>query len=173
MTHLTPAVLALIGRESPPIAATHPVEASEVRRFHHATMDPAPRYWDPDSAGARRCGGVVAPPGFPVHASRRGPDSADPLAADDLGGLGGYGQALRPGLPPLPLPLQRLLNGGYEYQLFRYARVGERIECRSRYKDIYQRDGRGGPMVFVVLEDIYTTTDGHPLLTVTNTMILR
>ena len=169
--HLSPAVLALIGRESPPIAATHPVEAGEVRRFHHATMDPAPRYWDP--AAARRFGGVVAPPGFPVHAVRRSPDSADPLDAEDLGGLGGYGQTLRPGLPPLPLRLQRLLNGGYEYEIFRYARVGERIVCRSRYKDIYQRDGRDGPLVFVVLEDIFTTADGDPLLTVTNTMILR
>jgi hypothetical protein len=173
MTYLTPAVLALIGAESPPIAATHPVEASEVRRFHHATMDPAPRYWDAASAGARRSDGVVAPPGFPVHALRRAADSPDPLAADDLGGLGGYGQALRPWLPPLPLPLQRLLNGGYEYELFRYARVGERIVCRSRYKDIYQRDGRDGPMVFVVLEDVYTTTAGDALITVANTMILR
>jgi hypothetical protein len=171
--YVTPEVRALIGHEAPPIAATHPVEASEVRRFHHATMDPAPRYWDAESPGARRCGGVVAPPGFPVHALRRAPADPDPLEAEDLGGLGGDGHALRPGLPPLPLPLQRLLNGGYEYELFRYARVGERIVCRSRYKDIYERDGRDGPMVFVVLEDVYTTTEGDALLTVANTMILR
>ena len=173
MNHLTAAVRALIGHEAPPIEATHLVEASEVRRFHHATMDPAPRYWDPDSPGARRCGGVVAPPGFPVHALRRAPGAADPLDDADLGGLGGFGRALRPGLPPLDLPLTRLLNGGYEYELFRYARLGERIVCRSRYKDIYQRDGASGAMVFVVLEDAYATAEGEPLLTVTNTMILR
>jgi N-terminal half of MaoC dehydratase len=171
--YLTPAVRALIGHEAPPIEATHPVEASEVRRFHHATMDPAPRYWDPASAGARRCHGVVAPPGFPVHALRRASAASDPLDREDLGGLGGYGRALRPGLPPLDLPLERLLNGGYEYELFRYARLGERIVCRSRYRDIYQRDGASGPLVFVVLEDRYATTAGEPLLTVTNTMILR
>ena len=172
MALLTPSVLALIGAESAPLEATHPVEAGEVRRFHHATMDAAPRYWDPDSPGARRCGGVVAPPGFPVHAQRRGADAADPLDDDDGGGLGGYG-ALRPGLPPLNLPLDRLLNGGYAYEMFRYARPGERIVCRSRYKDIYERDGRNGPMVFVVLEDDYATADGEPLLRVINTMILR
>ena len=171
--YLTPSILALIGREAPPIEATHAVEASEVRRFHHATMDPAPRYWDAASAGARRCGGVVAPPGFPVHALRRGPATADPLDGDDLGGLGGYGRALRPGLPPLEVPLDRLLNGGYSYELFRYARLGERIVCRSRYQDIYQRDGSAGAMVFVVIEDDYATADGEPLLRVTNTMILR
>ena len=172
-TLLTPTVLALIGREAPLLEATHPVEASEVRRFHHATMDPAPRYWDPDSPGARRCGGVVAPPGFPVHALRRAPAADDPLEHDDHGGLGGYGRSLRPGLPPLDLPLERLLNGGYQYEVFRYARIGERIVCRSRYKDIYQRDGSTGPMVFVVIEDDYATADGAPLLRVTNTMILR
>jgi hypothetical protein len=171
--YLTPEVRALIGREAPPVAATHPVEASEVRRFHHATMDAAPRYWDPDDPGARRAGGVVAPPAFPVHAMRRAAAAPDPLDDEDAGGLGGFGRALRPGLPPLDLPLTRLLNGGYEYELFRYARIGERIVCRSRYKDIYQRDGSSGPLVFVVLEDDYATDAGEPLLRVTNTMILR
>jgi hypothetical protein len=173
LNYLTPAVMALIGREAPPIEGTHPVEASEVRRFHHATTDAAPRYWDPSSPGARRCGGVVAPPGFPVHVQRRAPADEDPLDQNDLGGLGGYGRALRPGLPPLDVPLERLLNGGYAYEIFRYARIGERILCRSRYRDIYQREGSTGPMVFVVIEDDYATADGEPLLRVTNTMILR
>ena len=173
MNYLTPAILALIGQEAPPIEATHPVEAGEVRRFHHATMDGAARYWDPESAAARRFGGVVAPPGFPVHAFRRAAASPDPLDGDDLGGLGGYGRTLRPGLPPIDVPLKRLLNGGYSYELFRYARIGERIVCRSRYKDIYQKDGASGPMVFVVIEDDYATAAGEPLLRATNTMVLR
>jgi hypothetical protein len=173
MALLPPEVLALIGVEAPPQTSTHPVEAGELRRFHHATMDPAPRYWDPASPGARRAGGVVAPPGFPVHAVRRAADEPDPLDAADGGGLGGFGRTLRPGLPPLDLPLTRLLNGGYEYELFRYARPGERIVSRSRYRDIYERAGRDGPMVFVVIEDDYATAAGEPLLRVTNTMILR
>ena len=173
MPLLSSSVLALIGAEAPPQEATHPVEAGEVRRFHHATMDAAPRYWDPAAPGARRAGGVVAPPGFPVHAVRRAAAEPDPLDAADGGGLGGVGRTLRPGLPPIDLPLTRLLNGGYEYELFRYARHCERIVCRSRYRDIYEREGRDGPMVFVVIEDAYATSDGEPLLRVTNTMILR
>lgn len=171
--YMTPEVRALIGVEAPPIEATHPVEASEVRRFHHSTMDDARRYWDTAWASASRYGTVVAPPAFPVHAFRRAADEPDPLRADAPDGYGGYGPALRPGLPPLPISLERLLNGGYEYELFRYARLGERIVCRSRYKDIYQKDGRSGPMVFVVLEDTYRDTAGALLLTTTNTMILR
>lgn|GEM_PF-5823446 len=43
----------------------------------------------------------------------------------------------------------------------------------STYRDIYQRDGRSGPMVFVVIEDTYRTVGGELLLRVANTNILR
>ena len=71
------------------------------------------------------------------------------------------------------MPLPRLLNGGYEYEFFRYARVGERIYRSSTYLDIYQRDGRSGPMVFVIVADMFTTDDNVPLITATTTTILR
>lgn len=170
---VTDAVRQLIGRESPWVEATPAVEASEVRRFHHATMDPAPRYWDAAAPGAVRAGGVVAPPAFPAHAFRRAADAPDPLEVEAGTDFGGHSRVLRPGLPPLDMPLTRLLNGGYRYEFFRYARVGERIRCRSRYQDIYQRDGASGPLVFVVIADEYETGDGTPLLRSTNTMILR
>lgn len=170
---ITDAVRALVGVEAAPVEATHPVEASEVRRFHHATLDPAPRYWDAASAGAARAGGLVAPPAFPAHAFRRAADAPDPLEAEGGQDFGGHSRVLRPGLPPIDVPLTRLLNGGYTYEFFRYARVGERIVCRSRYKDIYERDGASGALVFVVIEDDYATSDGAPLLRSTNTMILR
>jgi len=170
---VTAAVRQLIGRTSPWVDATHPVEASEVRRFHHATMDPAPRYWDPAAPGAMRAGGVVAPPAFPVHAFRRAADAPDPLETEADADFGGYSRTLRPGLPALDVPLSRLLNGGYRYEFFRYARVGERVRGRSRYHDIYQRDGASGPMLFVVIADEYETDGGAPLLRATNTMILR
>lgn len=170
---VTEAVRQLVGAESSWVEATHPVEASEVRRFHQATLDPAPRYWDAAAAGAARAGGLVAPPAFPAHAFRRAAGAPDPLAADAGADFGGYSRTLRPGLPPVSVPLSRLLNGGYSYEFFRYARLGERIRCRSRYKDIYQRDGASGPMVFVIIEDDYATGDGAPLLRSTNTLILR
>jgi hydroxyacyl-ACP dehydratase HTD2-like protein with hotdog domain len=171
--YVTEAVQALIGTQSPPVEAPHAVEASEVRRFHHATMDAAPRYWDAASCGAVRAGGVVAPPAFPVHAFRRAADEADPLSVEATSDFGGYSRTLRPGLPALDVPRERLLNGGYEYEFFRYVRLGERVVCRSRYKDIYQRTGTSGPMVFVVIEDEYATTGGELLLRSLNTMILR
>jgi hypothetical protein len=65
------------------------------------------------------------------------------------------------------------MNGGYEYEFFRYVRPGERIMLRSRYADIYQRNGRTGPIVFVVIEDSYETETGEKLLRSLNTIILR
>jgi hypothetical protein len=169
--YVTPEVAALIGAETPPVPACHPVEPSEVRRFHQAVMDHAPRYWD--AAAAARYGGVVAPPGFPVHAHRRAEHEPDPLAKMDRPDYDGVDRALRPGLPEIVVPLKRLMNGGYEYEFFRYARPGERILLRSRYADIYQRNGRTGPIVFVVIEDSYETETGERLLRSLNTMILR
>jgi hypothetical protein len=169
--YITPEVKALIGAVSPPQVACHPVEASEVRRFHQAVMDHAPRYWDEEAAA--RYGGVVAPIGYPVHAHRRAEDTPDPLENMDKPDYDGVDRRLRPGLPEVVVPLKRLMNGAYEYELFRYARPGERIILRSRYADIYQRNGRTGPIVFVVIEDSYETETGEKLLRSLNTMILR
>lgn len=169
--YITPEVRALIGKVSQRLPACHPVEASEVRRFHQAIMDPAPRYFD--DAAAARYGGPVAPPIYPVFAFRRAPDGPDPLSplADDPD-FDGLDRALRD-LPLVPVPLKRLLNGGYEYSFYRYARVGDVVYRQSKYSDIYQKNGRGGAMVFVVIDDVYTVENGERLVESTNTLILR
>lgn len=172
MDYITDEVRALIGAETELSETVHPVEASEVRRFFQATMDDAPRYWDEEWARKSRYGGTVAPPAFPVLAFRRAPNTPDPLATIDLPDSDGLTRAFR-GLPLIKVPLTRLLNGGYEYEFFRYARVGERVFRKSRYADIYQRDGKSGPMVFVILEERYQTADGAPLLIAKTTIILR
>ncbi|MFI4987587.1 MAG: MaoC family dehydratase N-terminal domain-containing protein, partial [Alphaproteobacteria bacterium] len=60
-----------------------------------------------------------------------------------------------------------------EYEFYSYPQVGERVVCRSRYRDIYQREGKTGPLVFVVIEDEYATKDGRPLLKSINAQIMR
>jgi hypothetical protein len=180
VNYITDEVKAVIGAHNGPILAYHPVEASEVRRFFQAVMDPAPRYWDEAWAKTSRYGGLVAPPAFPPLAFRRAPNDPDPLDHMDEPDFDGMVRSFR-GLPPVQVPLPRLLNGGYEYEFYRYARVGERIYRSSTYLDIYQRDGRSGPMVFVIVADMFTTDglgDGRgdgsiPLITTTTTTILR
>ena len=168
--YITDDVKALIGLESEFVEMPHAVEASEVRRFHHASMDNSPRYWD---AAASRYGGPVAPLGFPVQMLRRHPDAEDPLGDMADPDNDALDRRLRPGLPAVEVPLKRLLNGGYSYRFYRYAEIGDRIRIKSRYRDIYQRSGRSGVMVIIEIEDEYVTGEGAPLLTSTNTIILR
>jgi hypothetical protein len=184
VNYVTDEVKAVIGAHNGPMLAYHPVEASEVRRFFQAIMDPSPRYWDAAWASTSRYGGLVAPPAFPPLSFRRPPTDADPLDAMVDPDFDGHTRSFR-GLPPVNVPLVRLLNGGYEYELYRYVRIGERIYRSSTYLDIYQREGRSGTMVFVIAADMYTTdgpaggtadgsTSGHiPLITVTTTSIMR
>jgi hypothetical protein len=172
--YITQEVRSIIGKASAWIEASHPVETSEVRRFFQATMDPDRRYWDTVNAGKSRYGATVAPLGFPVHAFRRPPEEvADPFDNRSDPEFDGTGRYMRLGLPKVPVPLSGVLNGGYEYEFYSYAKVGERIHCRSTYRDIYQRNGKSGTMVFVIIEDEYATADGRPLLKSLNTQIMR
>jgi acyl dehydratase len=184
VNYVTDEVKAVIGAHNGPVLAYHPVEASEVRRFFQATMDPSPRYWDAAWASTSRYGGLVAPPAFPPLSFRRAPTDTDPLDNMTDPDFDGHVRSFR-GLPPVNVPLVRLLNGGYEYEFYRYARIVERIYRSSTYLDIYQREGRSGTMVFVIAADMFTTdgpaagstdgpTRGHiPLITVTTTSIMR
>jgi hypothetical protein len=172
--YISNTVRSLIGAQSPWMTACYAVEASEVRRFFQATMAPHARYWDAAYAARTRYGAPVAPLGFPVHAFRRPPDSLeDPLSGSVDPDFDGKARFMRPGLPKIPIALSGILNGGYAYEFFSYARVGERILSRSTYRDIYQRQGKSGPMVFVVIEDEYVTGDNRLLLKSVNTQIMR
>jgi len=172
INYITNEVRAVIGAHNGPILACHPVEAREVRRFYQAVMDPARRYHDEPWAQASRYGGCVAPPAFPTHAHRRAADEPDPLERMAEPDFDGTSRSFR-GLPPVRVPLPRVLNGGYEYEFLRYARINERIWRSSTYLDIHQRDGRSGPMVFVIVADTYTADGGVPLIDTLTTSILR
>lgn len=173
MELVTDAARALIGVQSDWVEATHPVEASELRRFMHATMDAAARH-QPGHAGPRH-DGAVAPLGFPVHAFRRPPgDGWDPLAGHGDPEFDGESRLLRLHLPRMPVRLSGVLNGGYEYEFLSHARLGERIFCRSAYRDVKQRQGRSGPMVIVAVDDEFAAgAERRPLFRCTTNLILR
>lgn len=171
--YITSEVLALIGTKTEWVEASDPVQSSEVRRFCHAVMDSNPKYWNA-AMSASRYGGPVAPLAMPVHAfRRRADDPNDPLDAMSDPDFDGVSRARRVGLPEIPVPLPGILNGGYEYEFYGHALIGDRILRRSGYRDIYQKDGKSGPLVFVVVEDEYVTQDGRPLLKATSTTIMR
>jgi 3-methylfumaryl-CoA hydratase len=104
--------------------------------------DPAPRTGDP------------LPPLWhwlyflPIHrASELGPD----------------GHASRGGfLPPVPLP--RRMFGGGRYRFERPLRIGDTITRRSRVVDVAVKDGRTGPLVFVLVRHEISNGDGLALV---------
>jgi acyl dehydratase len=170
---LTDEVRALVGVEGPPRLAPEPVGADALRRFVQAAMETDPIHWDEHAARERGFDGVVAPPLYPLHAFPRAsgsPDPLDVLAGDaDWDGI----ELVEDGLPPIDVPLSRLLNGGVAAEVFGLARLGDRLSARSRYAEVSERAGSSGPMVFVVVETDYRRQDGALLLRTRTTMIAR
>ena len=82
-------------------------------------------------------------------------------------------QSLVGGLPPIDVPLKRILNGGTEAEFFRLAKLGDVVSAQSRYTDISEREGRSGPMVLLKVETTYTNQDDETLLVSTMTVIIR
>jgi acyl dehydratase len=174
-TYLTPAVKSLIGMEGEPQTCWEPVERSEIRRFAQAIMDDDPIFWNDAYAKNTRYGTVVAPPLFPLFAYRSTPGSPDLLAdAATDPDFDGFAGLTTTGLPPIHLPqLPRLLNGGNEVELYQLPKLGDHLAARSKYVDIYEKTGRSGTMVFIVIETRYTNQDGALLMISRVTLIRR
>jgi acyl dehydratase len=172
---VTEAVAALVGVEGPRFSAPGPLGPDELRRFVQAVMESDPVHWDEDAARSSRYGRLVAPPLYVLHAPRRAPGAPDPLNRlaeqpdwDALDVGAGFG-----GLPPIDVPLHRVLNGGTEAEFFRLPAIGDLISAQSRYVEIVDREGRSGPMVLARIETTYRDQHGEPLARVVNTVIMR
>jgi len=76
-------------------------------------------------------------------------------------------------IPGLTFDLARVLHGAQEYRYERPLRAGDRVRCRVRVADVYQRTGRLGEMTFLILAMDGTDESGSPLFTGTTTAILR
>jgi len=172
--YITDEVKQLIGRETDWVEACDPVEQGAIRRFHQAVMDDDPIFWKDAEAATTRYGGVVAPPLFPLHAFRRPSGTPDPL--NRVSGDPDFDGVTRDfglGLPPVPIPLPRLLNGGNQVEVYQLARPGDRIRAKSKYVDIYQKEGKSGLLVFILVETVYANQKGETLLKALQTHILR
>lgn len=172
---VTAEIREMIGRPSPRFESLWPLGQEELRRFTQGLMETNPVHWDADVAKASRYGGLVAPPLYVIHAARRAPGTPDPLDRlyedpewDGLDVGAGFG-----GLPPIDVPLKRLLNGGTEAEFFRLPRLGDVISAQSQYLDIFDREGKSGPMVLAKIETMYTNQDGERIARVINTVIMR
>jgi hypothetical protein len=173
MALMTPEIENLVGAESGIETACDAVEPGAVRRYVQAYMDDAPIFYSRDAA--KRYGGPVAPPLFPMNMFRRPFGTPDPFA-EHAGNphFDGIVGSTAQGLPALPLPKGiGLLNAGTEVEVYRYAQHGETVTAKSRYASITEKESSKGPMLLVVIETEYRTGAGELLLRVKKTQIRR
>ena len=81
------------------------------------------------------------------------------LPIDRQSGIGPDGHPKRGGfLPPIPLP-RRMWAGG-RITFTAPLRIGERIERESRIAGVTRKEGRSGPLAFVVVRHAISGSDG-------------
>ena len=125
---------ALIGIEQ--VCPPELIEKKAIRDFAIAIAwpdPPDPLYVDEEFAKKTRYGGIIAPWSFFTSLGRV--------------------------LPPqeLPLPPPRVsVNGGRDYEYFQHIRPGDLITTTNKVVDIYERRGRGGRLLFTVVQRTFT-----------------
>ena len=172
LTLLTDEVRRYIGTEGPRVAACDIVEAGAVRRYAQAIMDRDEAYHEgrPDVASGK----PIAPPLYPVFMFRTPFDAMDYLTerASDPN-FDGLVTGVSNGLPELPLHGLALLNGGAEVECFQHPQHGDTIYQQARYVDITERMSKSGPMLLVVVDTLYSTESGAPIMRYRKTLIRR
>jgi hydroxyacyl-ACP dehydratase HTD2-like protein with hotdog domain len=159
---ITDQIRSWIGRETSPW--TIEVSRLDVQRFAVATDDLNPLYLDEEKAKQSVYGGLIAPPLF-YMAPLTEPKPESELRPDGLPYEGKFP------IPPTPLP--RLMDGGTEIEFFQPIRVGDVLTGRSKIVDLYQKEGRSGPLIFVVRETTFTNQQGAIVLIEKGASILR
>jgi hydroxyacyl-ACP dehydratase HTD2-like protein with hotdog domain len=179
-TYLTDEIKGLVGRETQWSELSQPIIFESIRRFIQAIMDDDPIYWDEEYARNTKYKGLVCPPLF-GGGGRRPLGSRDPLSYlqenpdDDGRGGGGGGDDDGGGrrLPPVRLPLVRLLNGGTAAEFFQLLRPGDQVKSKSRYASIVEREGREGKMVIITTERVIHNQNDELVAIIRGTSIRR
>ena len=58
-----------------------------------------------------------------------------------------------------------------EVEFFQYAKPGEKVTVVNRYQDVFQKQGKNGLMVFLVVERRFRNEKAEPLLLYRQTLV--
>jgi acyl dehydratase len=134
-----------IGLRSEPVI--NAVEKGAVKKFAEAIGDPNPLYVNEEAAKASRYGGLIAPPTFPRTFE--------------------YGEV--EGLGP---PGQGYIHGEHRIRYERPLFVGEELSCYAEVTDYYEKEGREGPLGFLISERVGDSTEGERIFTMLDIAVL-
>ena len=141
---VTEEIRSFIGAESPPI--TYRVSHREIARFNAAIRGELPPVeTDPESRG------------------NPSPLEANPLILRSF--------ISAPFDPPFPEPFHDVLDGGSSFNLVRPVVAGDEITVVRGMKDVFEKIGRFGTMLFKVSEVRYSDFNGRLVATQVSTSI--
>lgn len=147
---LTPELLAAVGRQAEP--KTEVVTRRDIRKYAIASGHRQRRFLDGDEA----------PPLFHValfwDVVERDQLTPDGVSIDTL-------------IPKLPLT--RAMAGGLEIDYHRPIRPGDVLTARRTLTDLYEKEGRSGPLIFYEVVMEVTNQEGEAVLTEKTTRLLR
>ncbi|MDO8432316.1 MAG: MaoC family dehydratase N-terminal domain-containing protein [Candidatus Binatus sp.] len=126
------------------------VTAERIASFCVSVGDDNPLYVDPEAAKSGPYGGIVAPPAF-VASFRYADNVFDQLPVFSRGGL----------------------MAGIDLELAAPIRAGDLISVVSQVKETYEKTGRTGTMVFVVVRSTLTNQNGELIAHVDHRMMRR
>ena len=126
------------------------VTAERIANFCIAVGETNPLYLDPAAAAAGPHRGIIAPPAF-VAAFRYADDVFESIPAFARGGL----------------------MAGIDIELRVPIRVGDSIRVSSEPKEIYEKTGRTGTMIFAVVRSTLTNQKGEVVAYVDHRMMNR
>lgn len=134
-----------IGRETTPL--TGEIEKGAIIKFARAIGDDNPFFNDEETAAKGPHGALITPPTFLRTFT-----------------------TVRPELP-FDLPLDRLLDGGSDWEYFVPIKAGDKITAVGRITDLTERTGRLGVMVFMTVVVTYTNQNNEVAATQTSTSL--
>ena len=139
-----------IGRSAPPIHLE--VSRRDIIKYSIATEQTKKIHLEGD----------IAPPMFLFGTDK-------PLASmSDLAKDGLAKDVLTP-----PLPLKRVMAGGIRQKYFREIKAGDKLLIQKKIVDIYQKEGRSGPLIFVVYNILIQDENENVVMEITQSRINR
>ena len=150
MALLTPEITAWIGRTEDPV--TVEVSRRDIIKYAIATEQRRDAYVRGDEAPPMFTSSLFRPL---VPMEELGPDGLPPVA----------------GLPELPL--KRRMAGGVQMKVHCAAVPGDVLTGVRTLSDIYEKQGRQGPLIFLVQTLRITNAAGDPVLDEIQTRIAR